>query len=90
MRLPGRAWLQYEVEPSPSESGVLPAGPIVAGGSVIRQTAIFDPAGVLGLAYWYALWPVHQYVFSGLLRAIGRRVLQNADDLHAPGMPPVR
>lgn len=73
MRLPGRAWLQYEVEPSPSGSGGQPAGPTIAGGSVIRQTAIFDPAGLLGLAYWYALWAVHQYVFSGLLRAIGRR-----------------
>lgn len=76
MRLPGRAWLQYEVEPSPSGSGGRPAGPTVAGGSVIRQTAIFDPSGLVGLAYWYALWPVHQYVFSGLLRAIARRAVQ--------------
>ena len=36
MRLPGRAWLQFEVEPSGS-------------GSLIRQTAIFDPAGLFGL-----------------------------------------
>jgi hypothetical protein len=61
MRLPGRAWLQYEVEPC------------AEGGAVIRQTALFDPLGLLGLAYWYALWPVHQYVFSGLLSQIARR-----------------
>jgi len=61
MRVPGRAWLQYEVEPAPS------------GGSVIRQTALYDPAGLFGLIYWYSLWPLHQYVFSGLLRAIARR-----------------
>lgn len=61
MRLPGRAWLQYEVEPS------------AEGGAVIRQTALFDPLGLLGLAYWYALWPVHHYVFSGLLTQIARR-----------------
>ena len=61
MRLPGRAWLQYEVEPC------------AEGGAVIRQTAHFDPLGLLGLAYWYALWPVHQYVFSGLLSQIARR-----------------
>jgi uncharacterized protein YbjT (DUF2867 family) len=61
MRVPGRAWLQFEVSP---------AG---RGGSTIRQTAVFDPAGLAGRAYWYALWPVHQYVFAGLLRAIGRR-----------------
>ena len=61
MRLPGRAWLQYEVEPC------------AEGGAVILQTALFDPLGLLGLAYWYALWPVHQYVFSGLLAQIARR-----------------
>lgn len=64
MRVPGRAWLQLEVTPDG------------AGGSSIRQTAEFDPAGLLGRLYWYALWPVHQYVFAGLLAAIGRRALQ--------------
>jgi uncharacterized protein YbjT (DUF2867 family) len=59
MRLPGRAWLQFEVE---SE----------AGESVIHQTAIFDPVGLFGLAYWYALWPMHQLVFRGMLRKIAR------------------
>ena len=44
MKLPGRAWLEFLVEGD-------------AAGSTIRQTAIFDPAGLLGLAYWYAVWP---------------------------------
>jgi uncharacterized protein YbjT (DUF2867 family) len=57
MRVPGRAWLQFEVEPRP-------------GGSVIRQTAIFDPAGLPGLIYWYALFPVHRWIFAGMLRRI--------------------
>lgn len=59
MRLPGRAWLQFEVEPDGS-------------GSVVRQTAIFDPAGVLGQLYWYLLYPVHQFVFAGMLGGIVR------------------
>jgi hypothetical protein len=59
MRLPGRAWLQFEVTPE-------------RGGSRIRQTAEFDPVGVAGLLYWYALWPVHQLVFGGMLRNIAR------------------
>jgi len=59
MRLPGRAWLQFEVEADGS-------------GSVIRQTAIFDPVGVLGQLYWYLLYPVHQFVFAGMLRGIVR------------------
>ncbi|MBV9027045.1 MAG: SDR family oxidoreductase, partial [Candidatus Eremiobacteraeota bacterium] len=60
MKLPGRAWLQFEVEPKP-------------GGSVIRQTAIFDPAGLGGLIYWYALYPVHKWIFIGMLRGIAAR-----------------
>ncbi|MEX0892993.1 MAG: SDR family oxidoreductase, partial [Gemmatimonadota bacterium] len=58
MRLPGRAWLQFEVEADG------------AGGSRLRQTALFDPAGVLGLLYWYTLWPLHSMVFGGLLAGI--------------------
>jgi len=61
MRLPGRAWLQFEVT---SE----------AGGSLIRQTALFDPVGLMGLVYWYTLWAIHQVVFRGLLRGIVRAV----------------
>ena len=59
MRVPGRAWLQFEVTPE-------------NGGSLIRQTALFDPVGLGGLVYWYALWPVHQLVFAGMLRNIAR------------------
>ncbi len=57
MKLPGRAWLEFEVKPNEM-------------GSTIRQTAIFDPVGLAGLAYWYALYPLHQFVFAGMLRGI--------------------
>ncbi len=60
MKVPGRAWLQFEVEPTDR-------------GSRIRQTAIFDPTGLLGLMYWYALWPLHGFVFRGMLRGVARR-----------------
>ena len=59
MRLPGRAWLQFEVTPE-------------AGGSRIRQTALFDPVGLTGLMYWYTLWAIHQLVFAGMLRRLVR------------------
>ncbi|MBM3450176.1 MAG: SDR family oxidoreductase [Armatimonadetes bacterium] len=59
MKLPGRAWLEFEVEAHGSESR-------------LRQTATFDPLGLLGLAYWYGVWPLHQLVFGGMLRGIGR------------------
>jgi uncharacterized protein YbjT (DUF2867 family) len=57
MKVPGRAWLQFEVEPN-------------SGGSLIRQTAIFDPVGLAGLLYWYALYPVHRWIFGGMLKKI--------------------
>ena len=59
MKVPGRAWLQFEVS----------AG---AGGnsSTITQTAVFDPSGLFGLVYWYGLWPFHGYIFGGMLRNI--------------------
>jgi uncharacterized protein YbjT (DUF2867 family) len=60
MKVPGRAWLQFETTPVP-------------GGTEIRQTAIFDAAGLLGLAYWYALYPLHRFVFAGMLRGIAER-----------------
>ena len=41
-------------------------------GSTIRQTAIFDPVGLLGLLYWYGIYPLHQLVFAGMLRNLAR------------------
>ncbi len=57
MKVPGRAWLEFEVEDHEV-------------GSTIRQTASFDPLGLAGLAYWYALFPLHRHVFKGMLDAI--------------------
>ena len=57
MKLPGRAWLEFEVEGDDKSS-------------TIRQTAIFDPAGLFGLAYWYAVYPLHHFVFNGMLNGI--------------------
>lgn len=63
MRVPGRAWLEFEV---------------VAEGraTTIRQTAIFDPVGWFGRLYWYALFPLHQLVFAGMLQGIARTALR--------------
>ena len=76
MKVPGRAWLQFEVEPiSPQPNSQ---------GSNIRQTAIFDPAGLSGLVYWYALYPIHRWIFAGMLRAIAARAKLE------PGATPAR
>jgi uncharacterized protein YbjT (DUF2867 family) len=57
MKLPGRAWLEFEIEPQGSNS-------------LIRQTAIFDPIGLTGLAYWYLLYPFHKVIFKKMLEGI--------------------
>ena len=59
MKVPGRAWLQFEVRPAKR-------------GSRITQTAVFDPLGLWGLVYWYGLYPVHWLIFRGMLRGITR------------------
>jgi uncharacterized protein YbjT (DUF2867 family) len=75
MRLPGRAWLQFEVEPDGS-------------GSIIRQTAIFDPIGLLGQLYWYVLYPIHQFVFAGMLKGITRAMDQSGNATGSPAATP--
>ena len=60
MKLPGQAWLEFEVTGDST-------------GSVIRQTATFDPKGLLGRAYWYSVFPLHQFVFGGMLQGIAAK-----------------
>ncbi|MGB0685351.1 MAG: DUF2867 domain-containing protein, partial [Planctomycetota bacterium] len=60
MKVPGRAWLEFEVSPTGD------------GRTTLRQTAIFDPMGWLGRLYWYALYPLHFLVFRGMLRGLAR------------------
>lgn len=69
MRMPGRGWLEFEVTP-------------VDGGrrSSIRQTASFDPRGLLGRAYWLALLPFHAVIFRGMLRRIARLAERGGTD----------
>jgi hypothetical protein len=60
MKVPGRAWLQYEVIPDGT-------------GSRLVQTAFFEPKGVPGLAYWYLLYPAHAAIFRGTVRVLAER-----------------
>jgi hypothetical protein len=71
MKVPGRAWLQFEVEPD-------------GRGSIIRQTAIFDPAGLAGLLYWYALYPIHYFIFQGMLHRIAAIAEHQSDTVSSP------
>lgn len=61
MKVPGSAWLQFECHPQPD------------GRTRLIQNAYFVPRGLSGLLYWYALYPIHSVIFSGLIREIARR-----------------
>jgi uncharacterized protein YbjT (DUF2867 family) len=61
MKVPGLAWLELQSLPQPS------------GGTLLTQTAYFAPRGVAGLLYWYLLYPIHGFIFSGMIRKIGER-----------------
>ena len=75
MKLPGRAWLEFEVEPC--EDGQVK----------IRQTALYDPVGLTGLAYWYLICPLHVFVFASMLDGIAGAALGHgeADEPGASG-----
>ena len=92
MRLPGRAWLEFEVqekEPEPhAENGEHPSmetGPCPEKfHTQIRQTAIFDPRGLGGLIYWYGLYPIHKMIFAGMLKGIARAAKKQGIGKTAP------
>lgn len=77
MKVPGRAWLEFEAVPDGT-------------GTTLHQTAVFEPMGLWGLLYWYSLVPVHGFIFGGMLRNIAAAAAASgaADSHpHAPGLP---
>lgn len=75
MKVPGRAWLQFEAQPRDD------------GGTLLVQTAFFAPRGLAGHLYWYALYPVHAAIFGNLVRCVARRGRLLADEAAAGGGP---
>jgi hypothetical protein len=73
MKLPGKAWLQFEAQPRGD------------GQTLLTQTAYLAPKGVPGLAYWYGLYPFHGAIFGNMIRAIAER----AEDRAWQGLSPV-
>jgi uncharacterized protein YbjT (DUF2867 family) len=57
MKVPGRAWLQFEAVPENGETRVI-------------QTAIFEPVGLGGQLYWNLLYPIHRIMFSGMVSRV--------------------
>ena len=66
MKLPGEALLEFSIEPDRE------------GRCRLRQSAVFKPRGLLGLAYWYAVAPLHHFVFAGMIQGIRKAAEQSA------------
>lgn len=62
MKLPGEAILEFRLEAVAKDR------------TVLEQFSQFRPKGLVGLLYWYALYPFHQSIFMGMLRGIARKV----------------
>ena len=60
MKNPGLAWLEFAITPD-------------AGGSVLRQRAVFLPRGLAGHAYWWCVAPFHAFVFPVMARGIAEQ-----------------
>jgi hypothetical protein len=63
MIVPGKAWLQFESTPLEDEKGK----------TLFTVTAYFEPYGLPGFLYWYAMWPFHKFIFDGLARMLASR-----------------
>lgn len=59
MKLPGEAWLEFKINKE----------------NVLEQTATFRPLGIWGRLYWYAVWPFHGFIFSGMIRSLARETV---------------
>lgn len=57
MKVPGKAWLQFEIIPKGRQSQLV-------------QTALYAPKGILGLLYWYAMYPAHLFLFGSMARNV--------------------
>lgn len=73
MRLPGEATLSFEVAPD-------------GDGCVLTQIARFKPRGLAGIAYWYAVVPLHGVVFRGMLQGV-KRVAEKQSRIGVPAGP---
>jgi hypothetical protein len=66
MKVPGKAWLEFQSIPQPD------------GKTLLTQAAYFAPRGLAGFLYWYSLYSLHSFIFSGLIRKVAERANQLA------------
>ncbi len=65
MKVPGRAWLEWEAVPEDGQTRLV-------------QRALFAPEGLPGVLYWYSLFVAHAFIFSRMLDAVARLAEEEA------------
>jgi len=63
MKMPGKAWLQWQVTPQEDEK------------TLLSQTTFFAPRGLTGWLYWYVSYPLHRLIFRKLIDQIANRAV---------------
>jgi hypothetical protein len=75
MKTPGDALLEFNIRPKGE------------GGSLLKWWRVFFRVGWLGILYWYALFPAHQWLFEGMLKTVaqktGKRVVEGPEAFKA-------
>lgn len=71
MKLPGEAWLEFDAES------------LSDGRTRLTQTAFFEPRGLLGVLYWYAVSPFHALIFNRMASEIAA-LAERAPKMGAP------
>jgi uncharacterized protein YbjT (DUF2867 family) len=62
MKTPGEALLEFQITSQ-------------ANGQVeLQMLSRFLPKGLFGILYWYGLYPFHQWIFYGMLKAIAKSI----------------
>ncbi|APG61199.1 SDR family oxidoreductase [Christiangramia salexigens] len=61
MKVPGEAWLEFRIDDK----------------NTLHQNATFRPRGLIGRAYWYAMYPFHYFIFEGMINKIAKPLKKN-------------
>jgi uncharacterized protein YbjT (DUF2867 family) len=62
MKTPGEALLEFQITPKANDQAEL------------QMLSRFLPKGLFGILYWYVLYPFHQWIFYGMLKAIAKSI----------------
>ena len=62
MKTPGEALLEFQITPKSN------------GQAELQMLSRFLPKGLFGILYWYVLYPFHQWIFYGMLKAIAKSI----------------